>query len=113
MRRRADFARVRAHGSVKAGRLVVVSTLPDPELPGLRVGIITSRKVGKAHHRNRLRRRLRAIIQRHGPLITDPRRFLVTIPRAGAAAADFAALERDWIRQARRLGIVPAQDPQP
>jgi len=104
--RRTDFARARLEGSAKAGRFLVLSTLPDPALPGLRVGIITTRRVGKAHDRNLLRRRIRAILQRHGETITEPRRLLVTILRVGAAGADFEELERDWLKQARRLGIL-------
>jgi ribonuclease P protein component len=115
IRRRADFARVREHGAARAGRWLIVSTLPDPGLPGLRIGIITTRKLGKAHDRNRLRRRIRAIIQRHGESIAEPKRWLVTIPRAGAAGADFAALEGDWLKQAGRLGILasPLARPRP
>ena len=106
MSKRADFFRVRKDGQAKAGRLVVVSTLADPALPSLLVGFITTRKVGKAHDRNLLRRRLRAIVQRHGPLLVEPKRLLVTIPRPGSAAASFADLEADWVKQAKRLGLV-------
>jgi ribonuclease P protein component len=106
MRHRADFLRARNHGTAKAGRYFVLSTLADPSLSGLRVGIITTRKVGKAHERNRLRRQVRSILQRHGERIADSRRFLVTIVRVGAAGARFEALERDWLKQARRLGIL-------
>jgi ribonuclease P protein component len=111
MRRRAEFARVRKEGRAKAGRLLLLSTLADPELDGLRVGIIATRKVGKAHERNRLRRRIRAIIQRHGERIPEPRRYLVTVLRAGAAAANFAALERDWLKQAGRLELIGDEAP--
>lgn len=88
---------------------MVVATLADPALGHLMSGIITTKRTGKAHDRNRMRRRVRAILQRHGERIADPRRLLVTILRPGAAAAGFAELEADWLRQARRLGIlVPA-----
>lgn len=111
MRQRADFVRVRKQGQARAGRYLLVSTLADPSLDGLRVGIITTRKVGKAHDRNFLRRRVRAIIQRHGERISDPRRYLVTVLRPGATAADFEALERDWLKQAGRLELMKS-DPQ-
>ena len=112
MHHRAEFARARETGQAKAGRYLLVSTLADPALDGLRVGIITTRRVGKAHQRNLLRRRIRAIIQRHGEKISDPRRYLVTVLRSGAAAAGFAALERDWLKQATRLGLI-VPDPPP
>ena len=107
MTRRDDFQRVRTTGQAKAGRFVVLSTLADPGLSQLQVAFITTRKSGKAHDRNRLRRRFRAMVQAHGARITNPCRFLVTIARAGAAQADFAELERDWLKQAARLGLIP------
>jgi ribonuclease P protein component len=106
MTKRADFLRARKDGRAKAGRFVVVSTLPDPALAQLKVAFITTRKVGKAHDRNLLRRRLRDIVQRHCHLLVDPKRLLVTIPRPGSAAASFEELESDWLRQAKRLGLL-------
>ena len=106
MTNRADFHRARKDGQAKAGRFVVLSTLADPALPHLKVAFITTRKVGKAHDRNLLRRRLRSIIQRHGHLLADPKRLLVTIPRPGSARASFEELESDWLKQARRLGLL-------
>jgi ribonuclease P protein component len=112
MRRRADFRRVREAGQSKAGRWLVLATLADPALPHLMSGIITNRRTGKAHVRSLLRRRIRSILQRHGELLADPRRFLVTILRPGAAAASFAELEADWLKQARRLGLLERPQPE-
>jgi ribonuclease P protein component len=107
MTTRAEFSRVRKDGRAKAGRFVVLSTLDCAELPHLMVGFITTRRIGKAHDRNRLRRRFRAIVQSHAEEIDDLRRYLVTIPRPGAAEATFEELEKDWLKQARRLGLIP------
>lgn len=112
MRRRADFARVRESGVSKAGRWLVLATLADGELPHLMSGIITNRRTGKAHDRNRMRRRIRSIMQRHGGSLADPRRYLVTILRPGAARASFAELEADWLKQARRLGLLIHRKPE-
>lgn len=107
MTSRADFSRVKTTGQAKVGRFVILSTLADPSLVTLRTGFITTKRSGKAHDRNLLRRRFRALVQANAPTFPDLRRFLVTIARAGAAQATFAELEADWLRQARRLGLLP------
>jgi ribonuclease P protein component len=110
MTRRAEFSHARTAGDSRAGRFLILSTLADPALPHLKVAFITTRKVGKAHERNLIRRRLRAIVRTHGGALTDPKRFLVTIARHGAATASYAELEADWLKQARRLKLIaPAQ----
>lgn len=113
MTRREDFARVRTTGQAKAGRFVVLSTLADPALDGIRTGFITTRKSGKAHDRSLLRRRFRSMVRLHAPLFEDIKRYLVTIARPGAAKATYAELEADWLRQARRLGLFGPKPPKP
>ena len=110
---RADFARVKKTGRAKAGRFLILSTLADPKLDGIRTGFITTRRCGKAHDRVLLRRRFRSLVQNHAPRFDDMRRYLVTIALRGAAAATFAELEADWLRQDRRLGILPRPDAAP
>lgn len=105
MTRREDFARVKKTGQAKAGRFVILSTLPDPGLTTIRTGFITTRRSGKAHDRSLLRRRFRAFVQSHAPGFAEIHRYLVTIARPGASAATFAELEADWVRQAKRLGL--------
>ena len=113
MSARADFARVKTTGQAKAGRFVVLSTLADPSLDSLRTGFITTKRCGKAHDRNLLRRRFRALVQAHAPEFSETHRFLVTIARPSAATASFAELEADWLRQARRLGLFPKPEGKP
>lgn len=111
MTRRADFLRVKSTGRSKAGRFVILSTLEDSGLDSLRTGFITTKRCGKAHDRNLLRRRFRALVQTHAPEFDDLRRYLVTIARPGAAAADFSELQADWLRLARRLGLFKPSPP--
>ncbi len=104
---RADFARVKSTGQAKAGRFLILSTLAEPSLGSIRTGFITTKRCGKAHDRVLLRRRFRALVQAYAPDFAEIHRFIVTIARPGAAQATFAELEADWLRQARRLGILP------
>jgi ribonuclease P protein component len=87
--------------------------LADPALDSLRTGFITTKRSGKAHDRNLLRRRFRVLVQTHAPQFPEIRRFIVTIARPGAGQATFAELEADWLRQARRLGLLPRPNEKP
>ena len=58
LRRRKEFDAVFEKGRVLANRLLVLRFLPN-EFPHNRYGFITSKRLGKAVVRNRVRRRLR------------------------------------------------------
>lgn len=114
MTHRSEFERVKKTGQSKAGRFVILSTLPDPALDAIHTGFITSKRSAKrAHDRVLLRRRFRAIVQEHAPGFSEIRRYLVVIARPGAAQATFAEIAEDWLRQARRLGLFPRPESQP
>ena len=54
---------------------------------------------------NRVRRRLRSIVSKHGERVR-PGRYLVMIARFRAAEADLEQLERDWLQVVKRLGVM-------
>jgi len=101
----AEFQAVRTNGKSTGGKFVVLSA---SEAPNLRIGLITSKKAGGAVTRNLLRRRFREIIRKWGDSLL-PDRHIVTIARYTAANANFAELEKDWIRQAQKLGLFSEQ----
>lgn len=111
LRKRAHFLRVRNGGQAKPGRFLLVNARrldsTGGELPGPSMfGFVTPRYVGKAHDRNRVRRRLRAIV-RADDLGLAPGFHVVLVARRGCAAADFSALRSEWRRLARKLGLLP------
>jgi ribonuclease P protein component len=89
----------------------------NPAAP--RVGLTVGKVLGKAHERNRIKRRMREALRRHFDLlpqgcdlILHPRRFVLTI--------EFAKLEAEIVRilqqantDAARLGPVPSKQPIP
>ncbi len=109
--RREDFLKIRKTGRTKAGRFLILSTLADSTLDGVRVGFITTKRCGKAHDRVRLRRLFREFVRAEVPQFDDPRRYLVTIALKDAKDAEFAELQADWRKQAKRLGLYATPQP--
>ncbi len=83
-----QYAQVRALGRSWSCALLVMRALPN-DLTGSRYGFSVSKRVGKAVVRNKVKRRLREILQ---PLPLRPGRDIVFTARPAAADADFAAL---------------------
>jgi ribonuclease P protein component len=101
----AEFKRVREEGTVARGELLSLGVLLH--LPGekTRTGFVTSRRIGGAVVRNRVRRRLRAIVRRHQNEIVQGT-WMVLIARPPSARATSAALEHEWLRLAKRTSIL-------
>ena len=70
-----------------------------------RVGFVTSRSLGKAIVRNRVRRRMREIVRRHQHDLRDDF-WIVLIARRDAANASYRALEDEWLRLVKRASIL-------
>ena len=102
---RADFSRVREHGKSRSGRYLVVGVLRSDELEHFKYGLITTKKVGRAHQRNYFRRVFRSIMQNHGELISEDY-YIVTIARWRASEASYEELEQEWLKLARKLGAL-------
>jgi len=79
---------------------------PPEESGCARAGIITSKRVGGAVVRNKVRRRLRELIRAsRGGFPAGG--LIVVIAKPGAAAASFEELRAEWLLLARRLSILP------
>jgi ribonuclease P protein component len=100
-----EFERVRKEGHAVRGGLLVLGVLHVEGEKRFRVGLITSRRVGGAVARNRVRRRLREIVRRNQQALKGEIWFVV-IARRSAAETDSAALEAEWLRLAQRAGIL-------
>lgn len=99
---------MKAGGATERGRFLVLNVLRTGEAAPWRCGFITGKKTGGAVERNRVRRRLREIVRGLGPRLAEGC-WLVTISRWNAARASYEELEQDWMRAARRAGILREQ----
>jgi ribonuclease P protein component len=98
-----EFEKVKRAGRSWHGKLLVLGVLETGE-PAVRVGLITSKRVGRAVQRNKVRRRLREMFRLARPNI-KPGLWIVLIARQAAAAAEFRVLEQEWLRLASRAAI--------
>jgi ribonuclease P protein component len=101
----SEYERVKRDGLVRRGKLLTLSAIAVENSGPCRVGFITSRRVGSAVVRNRVRRRLREIVRRHQH---DLRKdfWIVLIAKRAAANASYRTLEDEWLRLARRASIL-------
>jgi len=89
LRRRSEFARVHRRGRRQTGEFLTCLVIPGAV--ATRIGVSISTEIGGAVVRNRLRRRLKAILDRYG-LDRPPFRDIVFSARPGAGALDFEDL---------------------
>ena len=92
LRRRSDFSRVQRRGKRQVGPLFILLTADAHG--GSRIGVTVSKGVGNAVVRNRLRRRVKAILDRTA-FGEPPYRDIVLIARPGAGETDFAAVSAE------------------
>ena len=74
-----------------------------------RLGRTTGTKLGHAVVRNKVRRRLREIYRLHEDRFA-PGYDIVVVARVRAVHSSYAVLERDFLRLAKKLQLLPSQE---
>ncbi len=97
-----DFRRVYRKGASAVRPCLVVYILPNRQQAN-RLGFTVTSKVGKAHTRNRVRRRLREVYRLHE---SGLRRGcdMVVVARTRAAEVDYRRLETEFLAACHELG---------
>jgi len=105
LKRQRDFQRLLRQGNRYRGRFLTLVALPAQSAGPLRAAPITSKKVGGAVVRNRLRRRFREIL-RQSAWRDDAAGDLAVIAHREAATASYAELEQELRRALERARLV-------
>jgi ribonuclease P protein component len=101
---------VKASGKSWTGKHLVIAILERGSEIAPKIGIITSKRIGNAVYRNKVRRRIREIFRLNRHRIQKGF-WLVTIARTSSTSATFVELERDWLRLIERASILaPVSD---
>jgi len=104
LRRHADYQRAYAAGRKRQSASMSWFLAPRAgdladggRCDGPRVGLTAGKVLGKAHERNRIKRRMREALRRHTELL--PQGFdLIFHPRRSVLTVDFAKLEAEVVR---------------
>lgn len=109
LRLRKDFDAVFRQGRSWNNELLVLRTLPN-DLSHSRFGFVTSKRLGGAVVRNRVRRRLREAVRL---LPLEPAWDVVVSAKAAAARADYHELNRAVSDLLAKAGILKRDGPAP
>ena len=102
---RSEDERVKQHGVTHRADLLMLNTAPVENCGPWRAGFVTSRRLGGAVVRNRVRRRLREIVRWHQHELREGFWFVI-VAKDEAATASYRALEDEWLRLAKRASIL-------
>lgn len=102
LRQRADFLAVANGGRAASPAFVLQGRARDDDGP-VRVGFTVTKKNGTATERNRIRRRLRALVRRLDVISMRPHHDYVLVGRRDALTRDFAAMLDELRTALRRL----------
>jgi ribonuclease P protein component len=111
LRQSHDFVRVRNIGRAYRHAWLILSVAPN-EHPHNRYGVITSKRIGKAVTRNRVRRQLREAARLSHPHLHSSY-DIVLIAKPAIVGQPFAAIQRTLNKLYQRAGLVQPAQPGP
>lgn len=104
LRRSPDFSRLRHQGHSTAHRMLIFNYAAN-DLPHNRYGFVTSKRLGKAVIRNRVRRLLREVMRSLHPHLSKGY-DIVVVARPAIVGQPYGAVRRIIIEQAQKAGIL-------
>ncbi len=105
LRQRSEFALVREEGVQVRGRFFSLGFRASLAQAQSRVGVITTRKLGKAHERVRLRRHAKEFFRLHQHELLRLG-DIVLVPRREAVGAEPSKLREELIKLCKKAGLL-------
>ena len=103
--RTEEFSAVKFQGKTYRGSLLILGVLARQEEKSFRAGFITTKRLGGAVVRNRVRRRLRDVVRKEQARLREGL-WIVIVARPHAARATQQELKDEWLRLAERASIL-------
>lgn len=99
LRKHADYGRVYNASRKQFAKQITYFFSLRPadrrsETPGPRIGLTVPKVIGKAHERNRIKRRMRECVRRHAGMLTYPVDVILH-PRRATLELEAVALDRE------------------
>ena len=116
LKKRKDFLRAAEQGQKVCTHTILVQAAPNKSSTdsSTYIGFTTTKKLGKAHIRNRTRRRLRAIMRDVFPLFALEGYTYVLVGRFITAQCPYGMLRKDTIHAIKKLHkLLDAPDKDP
>ena len=104
LRRNSDFQQVRQHGKVYASPFMVLAFVRN-ELDHSRFGFVTSKRLGKAVQRNKIKRRMREATRLQLSYI-KPGFDLVIIARQPICKATYQEIEKTLLHLLKKSNLL-------
>lgn len=101
LRKRSEFLAVRA-GAKRRGPLFLLEVLNRGDESPPRVGLTVTKKAGNAVERNRIKRRLRAIVRTQADEMADGADYVI-VGRSDLLKARFSDIQAEFSRRLRRI----------
>ncbi len=109
LRHKGEFNQIRAEGRRLSRGCLTANWMALSPGAVVRLGVITTRKLGKAHRRSRARRLVRETFRLHQHELREPV-AMVLVARSSILGCTLSQVERDFLSLMRQAGLLKGSE---